>query len=142
METSSFLIWLLFIGTIVTIALSSMIWAYLGSGSRRIRFPDPILVPETLPVPTLNPEAATLFQQSIEAYQAQQYRQAADRLMTALRLDPDFAEAHHNRGRAIANLRQDNEAASCLLRAGECYLQQENTASYEQVKQDLQTLKA
>jgi Flp pilus assembly protein TadD len=139
MNTFSFLIWMTVIGAIALFAIASMTQAYKGAGSLALVFPEMLL--SASPTPTLNPEAASQFQQGYEAFQAKKYRQAADRLTAAIRLDPDFAEAYHNRGRAIANLRQDNEAASMLVRAGELYLQQDNTAGYEQVKQDLQLLK-
>ncbi|HEY9640791.1 MAG TPA: hypothetical protein V6C57_09925 [Coleofasciculaceae cyanobacterium] len=140
MNTFSFLIWMIFIGTIASFAIISMSQAYVGAGSLALVFPEPIL-PAVLPLPTLNPAAASQFQQGCEAFQAKKYGRAADRLAVAIQLDPTFAEAHHNRGRAIANLRKDNEAANTLVKAGELYLQQDNTAGYEQVKQDLQLLK-
>jgi thioredoxin-like negative regulator of GroEL len=139
METASFLIWVLFIGAIATIGIGSMARAYVGKGSFSIVFSEPIALPAALPA--LDPEAATQFQQGCEAFLSRNYRQASDRLNAAMQQEPAFAEAHHNRGRAIANLRQDNEAAALLVKAGDLYLQQENAIGYEQVKQDLQTLK-
>jgi thioredoxin-like negative regulator of GroEL len=138
MENTSLLIWFIVIALIATLGLSSMIQAYWGSGSLAVLFPDPI-APN--PVPTLNPEAATQFQQGCEAYQLKQYRRASDRFTTATQLDPTFSEAFHNLGLITANLRQDNAAAQHLLQAGERYLEQSNTEGYTQVKQALEQLK-
>ena len=139
METASFLIWALVIGAIAAFAIGSMTQAYVGKGSLAIVFPEPIPLPTALP--TLNPEATTQFQQSCEAFRSRNYREASDRLSAMTQQESAFAEAYHNRGRAIANLRQDREAAALLVKAGDLYLQQDNPAGYEQVKQDLQTLK-
>ena len=140
METASFLIWALAIGAIAAFAISSMTQAYVGKGSLAIVFSEPIPLPTVLP--TLSPETAAQFQQSYEAFRSRNYRKASDRLSAVTQQEPTFAAAHHNRGRALANLRQDREAAALLVKAGDLYLQQDNPAGYEQVKQDLQTLKA
>ena len=137
MNISSFLIWVIFVGAIAAFALISMAQAYVGPGSLALVFSEPIV-----PSASAAPEAVALLQQGNQAFQAGNYRQAADRFAASLRLNPTLAEAYHNRGRAIANLRSDNEAASTLVKAGELYLQQDNTTGYEQVKQDLQRLKA
>jgi tetratricopeptide (TPR) repeat protein len=139
MQNLSFLIWLLVIITLATLGIGSMIRAYIGSGSLAVLFPAP-MTPN--PIPTLNPEAATQFQQGCEAYQAQNYRRASDRFTIATQLDPSFAEAFHNLGLVTANLRQDSAAARHLLQAGEKYLEQNNPESYAQVKNALEQLKA
>jgi thioredoxin-like negative regulator of GroEL len=137
MNMFSFLIWVTVIGAIALFAVISMAQAYVGKGSLALVFSEPL----SLPTPTLNSEAATQFQQGCSAFQAKKYGKAADYLAAAIQLDSSFAEAYHNRGRAIANLRKDNEAANTLVKAGELYLQQDNTTGYEQVKQDLKLLK-
>ena len=141
MESASFLIWALFIGAIATFAISSMVQAYLGKGSLAIVFSEPILPVNPAPS-SLNPAAVTEFEQGCEAFRSGNYREASDRLNAATQQEPAFAAAYHNRGRAIANLRQDREAAALLVKAGDLYLQQEDTTGYEQVKQDLQKLKS
>ncbi len=149
MNTSSFLIWVIFLGAIAAFAVINMSQAYVGSGSLAVVFSEPIL---PIPSSAANSEMALLqqdkevkqdkeVQQGNEAFQAGNYRKAADRFATAIQLNPNSAEAYHNRGRAIANLRSDNEAASTLVKAGELYLQQDNSTGYEQVKQDLRLLK-
>lgn len=138
METDRFLVWVLFFGTIATVSIVAMFRAYVGKGSLAVVFTEPLTVPL---LPTLNAKAAAQFQQGCDALRLGNYRKASDRLNKAIQQDPQFAEAYHNRGRAVANLRQDNEAAALLVKAGELYLEQENTAGYEQVKQDLQRLK-
>jgi hypothetical protein len=139
MENTSLLVWIIVIALIATFGLGSMIQAYWGSGSLAVLFPEPV-APN--PVPTLNPEAATQFQQGCEAYRLKKYRQASDRFTTATQLDDTFAEAFHNLGLVTANLRQDNAAARHLLLAGERYLEQSNLEGYAQVKQALEQLKA
>jgi tetratricopeptide (TPR) repeat protein len=139
METYSFLIWIVVIGAVTVFALGNMIQAYSGSGSLAVAFTEPI-APN--PVPTLNADAATQFQRGCEAFGQGKYREASDRFTQATKLDETFAEAFHNLGLVTANLRQDNNAAQHLLRAGECYLEQGNTAGYEQVKEALGLLKA
>jgi tetratricopeptide (TPR) repeat protein len=147
METYSFLIWIIVIGGVTIFALSNMIQAYSGSGSLAVAFTEPIgsaaasgVAPH--PLPTLNADAAAQFQQGCEAFGQGKYREASDRFAQATKLDETFAEAFHNLGLVTANLRQDNNAAQHLLRAGECYLEQGNTAGYEQVKEALGVLKA
>lgn len=135
----NFLIWLIVIGIIAIIGLGSMIQAYSGSGSLAVLFTEPIA---PSPLPTLNADAAVQFQQACEAHRKGKYREASDRFTQAARLDETFAEAFHNLGLVTANLRQDNNAAQYLLLAGERYLEQDNTAGYEQVKQALGLLKA
>jgi thioredoxin-like negative regulator of GroEL len=139
METSSFLIWIIVIAIVAIVGLGSMIQAYSGSGSLAVLFTEPI-APN--PLPTLNSDAAAQFQQGCEAYRKGKYRQASDRFTQAAQIDKTFAEAFHNLGLVTANLRQDNNAAQHLLLAGERYLEQGNTAGYDQVKQALGLLKA
>lgn len=139
METS-FWIWLIALIVIAGFGLSAMVSAYWGGGSVAVVFPEPI-VEADFPVPTLNPEAAMQFQQGCEAYRARQYRRAVDGFTQAIRLDPGLAEAYHNRARATANLRRVTDAVAELVKASECYSQQDNAAGLEQVKQDLAVLK-
>jgi hypothetical protein len=139
METSSFLIWIIVIGVVAIFGLGNMIQAYSGSGSLAVIFHEAI---DPNPLPTLNTDAAAQFQQGCEAFGQGQYRRASDRFAQAAKLDDTFAEAFHNLGLVTANLRQDNNAAQHLVLAGERYLEQGNTAGYEQVKEALGLLKA
>ena len=143
MNTSSFLIWVIFLGAIAAFALINMSQAYVGAGSLAVVFSELI---QPIPSSATDSETALLqqgeeVQQGNDAFQAGNYRKAADRFSAAIQINPNLAEAYHNRGRAIANLRSDNEAASTLVKAGELYLQQDNPMGYEQVKQDLKLLK-
>ncbi len=137
-ENFSFWIWLAAVLLIVGIGLGSMVRAYWGKESVVVIFPDPIA---TDPVPTLQPEAASRFQQACTAYRNGQYRQAIDQFTQAIQHDPDLAEAYHNRGRAIVNLRRIPEGIADLVKAGEIYSQQNNGAELTQLKQDLSVLK-
>ena len=142
MNISSFLVWAIFVGAIAAFAIITMSQAYVGSGSLALVFAEPVALANASAESSAQTNAEiALFQQGSTAFQAGNYRQAADRFATLLQRHPNLAEAYHNRGRAIANLRSDNEAASTLVKAGELYLQQDNTAGYEQVKRDLQQLK-
>jgi tetratricopeptide (TPR) repeat protein len=137
---TSFWIWLIFLILIVGIGLGAMLSAYWGKGSVAVVFPEPIAA-ENMPVPTLNPDAATVFQQGCEAYRTGHYRQAVEWFSQALHLDPQLAEAYYNRGRASANLRRITEAVADLVKASELYLEQGNVAPIAQLKQDLELLK-
>jgi tetratricopeptide (TPR) repeat protein len=138
METTNFLFWLVFIAAVAGGGLAAMIWAYRGSGSVTQVFEVPIAVPPGLE----NANAASQFQQGVEAFQAGNYRQSVDCFTRVIQHLPDLAEAYHNRGLAIANLRQINEAVSNLVQAAELYLQQDQQAAAQQVKQNLELLKA
>jgi thioredoxin-like negative regulator of GroEL len=139
MESTSFFLWIGVVAAIAIFGLGTMIRAYSGSGSLAVLFTEPI-APN--PAPSLNPEAATRFQQGCDLYRAQKYQQARDRFTQATQLDNTFAEAFHNLGLVTANLRQDNAAAQHLLQAGDRYLEQSNLDGYSQVKQALESLKA
>ncbi len=130
----SFWIWLSVLTGIAGFGLSAMISAYWGRGSVAVMFPEP-LAPS--PIPTLSPEAATQFEQGCEQYRAGKYREAVTRFVEALRLDPQFAEAQHNRARATANLRRITEAISQLVVASDLYSQQGDGEMLMQLKQDL-----
>jgi tetratricopeptide (TPR) repeat protein len=139
METLPFTLWVLFVAFIFAVGLGSMLRAYWGRGSLEIIFTEAI---HPAPPPTLNEDAALQFEQGCDAFEAKQYRQAIDRFRRAIQLDPSFAEAYHNRGRATANSRQLNEAIGDLLQASDRYLEQDNQAGLDRVRQDLETLKA
>jgi tetratricopeptide (TPR) repeat protein len=134
---TNFWIWLLAIGLIIGLGLGAMLLAYRGRGSVAVIFPEPIIVD---PVPTLDPEAASQFQQGCDAYRAGQYRQAVIRFSEALQHDPALAEARHNLGRATANLRRITEAIAELVQASELYSQQDQGERLAQLKQDLEVI--
>lgn len=150
MNSTSFLIWFGFIAFIAAVGIGAMVQAYVGAGSLAVLFPDPIALspdsaistPDAVAPDAVTPGAATQFQQGLEAYRLGQYHKAVEQFSRVIQLSDTLAEAHHNRGLAIANLRQDGEAARTLLNAGELYLQQGNLAGFNQVKQDLEILKA
>jgi tetratricopeptide (TPR) repeat protein len=135
----SFWIWLLALLLIAGGGLGAMLFAYWGKGSVAVVFPEPIAA--NPPAPTLNSEAAALFEKGCESYRAGRYRQAVTRFTEALQLDAKCAEAYHNRGRATANLRRVTDAVADLVKASELYLQQSKVTELAQLKQDLATLK-
>lgn len=142
MEKLSFGIWIGVVLLIAGIGLTAMISAYWGKASITVIFPEPISPPADAPLPTLQSEAAEAFQQGCAAYRANQYRRAVDGFTRALQLDPTFAEAYHNRGRAIANLRRVPDGVADLVKASELYLQQSNVSELAQLKQDLTLLQS
>ncbi|MGF1479200.1 MAG: hypothetical protein ACFB4I_06880 [Cyanophyceae cyanobacterium] len=138
METTNFLAWLTCVTLVGGFGLGTMIWAYKGSGSTAILFPQPVAVPPSL----LPVELKNTFERASSAYTSGDFQAAAEEFSRVIQSAPTLAQAYHNRGLAFANLRQDNEAASNLARAGEIYAQHENSAGIEAVKQNLMTLKA
>ncbi|WP_088892500.1 tetratricopeptide repeat protein [Leptolyngbya ohadii] len=138
MEPLPFTLWILVIGFIFAFGVGSMVRAYRGTGSLKLIFVDVI---QPTPTPTLNEEAALEFEKGCTAFQEKQYRQAIAHFQQALRLDPTFAEAFHNCGRATANLNQVTEAIGELLKASDRYLEQDNQTGLDRVRQDLETLK-
>lgn len=118
--------------------------AYWGRGSVAVIFPEvvsPGNLPENLLVPTLNLEAAAAFQQGCDSYRVGQYRRSVTQFSQAVQLDPELAEAYHNRGRAIANLRRITDAVAEFIKASDRYSQQDNRVGLAQIKQDLAILK-
>jgi tetratricopeptide (TPR) repeat protein len=134
---NSFWIWLIVLVGIASFGLSAMISAYWGQGSIAVIFPEP-LAPD--PAPTLNPEAAAQFEQGCGHYRTGAYRKAVACFREAIQLDPQFAEAQHNLGRATANLRRVTEAIADLVKASDLYSQQGNGEMLAQLKQDLQII--
>lgn len=127
------------IALVATIGLGAMIWAYKGAGSVAVLFKEPL---NPSPIPTdAGGEVAELFQQGIEAYQSGAYRRAVDHFSAAIQKDDTFAEAYHNRGLALANLRQDAEAVRNLMKAGDLYLEQGNQDAIVLLKQHLEVMK-
>ena len=138
METTHFLAWFTSIAAIAGFGIGTMIWAYKGSGSTAVLFPKAIAAPS---FPSDAASLSDLFKQGYDAYTRGKYRQAIEKFNEAIGLAP-IAQAYHNRGLAFANLRQDDDAAINLVRAGEIYAQQENEAGIATVKQNLLALKA
>lgn len=140
MEANNFLTWLAVVLAIAGFALISMLWAYVGAGSVRVRFTEP--VDPSLPSTEQGEAVVTLFQQGVTAFQSRNYQQAADYFTQVIQQNSQLAAAHHNRALALANLRQDNAAAQGLARAGELYLEQSNGEAIALLKHHLDLLKA
>jgi tetratricopeptide (TPR) repeat protein len=86
--------------------------------------------------------AIALFQSGVSAFQSGQYRDAVDWFNQAIQTDNTFAEAFHNRGLALANLKKDNEAVRSLVQASEAYALRDRPDGIQTVKQHLQQLAA
>ena len=140
LETGNLLTWVGAIALIGGFALLVMRWAYVGSGSRTLRFAAPLELP-----PELTTADGLLglapFAQGCAAFRQGQLPQAIAQFSTALQGVPDWAIAHHNLGRAQANLKQDNAAVRSLVRAGELYLEAGDVSGYAQVKADLESMR-
>ncbi len=137
MDTANFFIVLAAIVLVASFGIGSMVWAYVGAGSRAVLFNEPI---SKLVVDEKN-EATQSFQQGVIAFKAGHYPAAIEQLTQAIQLTPNFAEAYHNRGLAFANLRRDDDATFNLVKASELYLESDDRASLTIVKQNLQALK-
>lgn len=140
MENLSFGLWLGVVLLIAGFGLTAMISAYWGRESVAVIFPEPLVPSADKPLPTLQPEAAAAFEQGCAAYRANQFRRAVDCLTQTIQIDPTFAEAYHNRGRAIANLRRVPDGVADLVKASDLYLEQGQTDRLAQLKQDLALL--
>ena len=138
MERINFLAWLITIGGIALFAGIVMVRAY-GPGRQAPPFAAAIALVES--ERTEPPEAIACFQSGYAAFQTQRYSQAVDAFTQALQQSPEFAEAFHNRGRALANLKQQPQAVRSLLQACDAYALNDNPDGLAQVKQDLGRLK-
>ncbi len=138
METANFFIVLIAITLVASVGIGSMVWAYVGAGSRAVLFKEPI----SKSVADEKNESIQPFQQGVTAFKAGRYPDAIEHFNQAIQLTPNFAEAYHDRGLAFANLRRDDDATFNLVKAGELYLESDDRARVSIVKQNLEALKA
>ncbi|NJN87784.1 MAG: tetratricopeptide repeat protein [Leptolyngbyaceae cyanobacterium SL_7_1] len=126
-----------------------MVWAYVGAGSVTVLFEQPVAIATDTPAtdtpapstPTIETEATQWFQQGYAAFQGREYQAAATCFQQSIQLDRSVAEAHHNLGLVLANLRRDREAVGHLVEASQLYAQIGNRGAIDQVKHQLETLK-
>ena len=137
METTNFLIVFIAITVVAGVGIGSMIWAYVGAGSRAVLFKEPILNI----VSDQKNEALQQFQQGIIAFREGRYLAAIEQFTQVIQLDSTLAEVYHDRGLAFANLRRDDDATFNLVKASELYLERGDRASVTIVKQNLEALK-
>ena len=142
MDIANFLIWLVLILIVAGVGIGFMMYAYVGSGSLSVLFPEPMALPSSLPDSNEGTEAAVYFQNGYNAYKSGNYRQAIAQFTQALQQIPTLAEAYHNRGLAYANLRQDDDSVINLLTSTDLYAQQENGEALILIKQQLEAIKA
>jgi tetratricopeptide (TPR) repeat protein len=76
--------------------------------------PAGIISAQALRVP---PKASKEFDRSMKAFQSGKYRDAATHLEKALRIAPDFVQAHNNLGAVYINLRQYESAVAELRKS-------------------------
>ncbi len=138
METANFLIVCIAITVVAGVGIGSMIWAYVGAGSRAVLFKEPILNV----ISDQKNEALQQFQQGIIAFREGRYLAAIEEFTQVIQLDSTWAEVYHDRGLAFANLRRDDDATFNLVKASELYLERGDRASVTIVKQNLEALKA
>lgn len=138
METANFLIVFIAIAVVAGVGIGSMIWAYVGAGSRAVLFKEPILNV----ISDQKNEALQQFQQGITAFREGRYPAAIEQFTQVIQLDSTLAEVYHDRGLAFANLRRDDDATFNLVKASELYLERGDRASVTIVKQNLEALKA
>ena len=138
MDTANFLIVFTAITVVAGIGVGSMVWAYVGAGSRAVLFKEPIAYVVSDP----KNEALQPFQQGVVAFREGRYPVAIEQFTQAIQLAPTFAEVYHDRGLAFANLRRDDDATFNLVKASELYLERGDRDSVTIVKQNLEALKA
>ena len=138
MDTVNFLIVFIAITVVASVGIGSMVWAYVGAGSRAVLFKEPIFNVASDP----KNEALQQFQQGIVSFREGRYPAAIEQFTQAIQLAPTFAEIYHDRGLAFANLRRDDDATFNLVKASELYLERGDRASVTIVKQNLEALKA
>lgn len=139
LEASNLLIWGGAIALIGGFALLVMLWAYVGSGSRNVRFPQPLRLPTEI-FPSDMPLAKT-FEAGCTAFSNQDFEEAIAHFTNTLKSTPNLALAHHNLGRLQANRQQDREALPHFMRAADLYLDAKDMAGYDQVMADLETMR-
>lgn len=132
MEIQQFLGFFLLLAVAIA-GMGVMVWAYAGSGSRAVLFVTPIRAQE---------ELGEAFDAGCQAFTAGDYAQAIAAFERDLRSHPNHAEAYHNRGLAFANLRQDDKAVENLLKASQGYAEADRPDALEQLRSQLQALKA
>ena len=140
MELTNFIALSVIVVAALGIGIGTMTWAYSGKGSISVLFKEPFLNSPDFPATDAGSKAAVYFQQGIEAYLSENYRQAQDKFTSALE-QVSTAEAYHNRGLIFANLRSDGEAVADLIRASELYQEQGNVGAIDTIKQNLAALK-
>jgi tetratricopeptide (TPR) repeat protein len=139
-------LWLGVITLVGGLGMVFLLRAYRGNGSQTPRFDQPLPAAQ----PTTQPPAGTadlelaakVFAEGNAAFGVGRYRWAADQYTQALQVAPNWAEAYHHRGLAVANLGQTGDAAQDLAKAANLYLDGDNLAGLELVRQQLQQLKA
>ena len=87
METTSFLVWLVFIAVILSVGLGVMLRAYKGSGGFAVRFAEPIIPPDN----SLDGDTALQFQKGCDAYRSGKFRRASDQFTRLIQLQPALA---------------------------------------------------
>lgn len=122
LELGDFVVWFGAIALVLVGALGVMFWAYKGQGSRSVLFTETVALPDDNAHRI--PKAIAAFNQGCELFNQGDYRGAIDRFAAALALAPNWPEAYHNWGLALANLLDDNEAVPRLVKAGDLYLSQ------------------
>jgi tetratricopeptide (TPR) repeat protein len=134
-------LWLGVITSVGGLGIVFLLRAYRGKGYKAPKFDQPLPTAQP-PAGTADLElAAKAFAKGNAAFGAGRYRWAADQYAQALQAAPNWAEAHH-RGLAVANLGQTGDAAQDLAKAANLYLDGDNLAGLELVRQQLQQLKA
>ncbi|MDY6937261.1 MAG: hypothetical protein SWY16_06300 [Cyanobacteriota bacterium] len=127
---------------VLGIGVGTLVWAYVGSGSTSVVFPQPVPLPEATEDDRVDEAIAREFLAGTEAYEAKKYDRAVENFSTCIERSGQFAQAYHNRGLALANLCRDREAAANLVKAGECYAEGNNEGGVRQIRQNLETLQA
>jgi len=134
---SDFLIWI----TVITLMLGIGVGAIAGAQISPIGQSAVFTILISIPSLVLDEAASDSFRQGCEAYRSKQYRQAIDHFSQVIQLEPNCAEAYHNRGLTLANLGNDGAAAQDLVSAEHFYDQQGQIHGIQVIKENLNQLK-
>ncbi len=148
-ESGNFAILIGAIASTLGIGILVMRWAYQGQGSVVVIFPNPVDFANRDDRISQNAEqdqmtiqkAIACFQTGSTYFKSQNYGAAVEQFRQAVDHDPTFAEAYHNGGLALANLRKDNEAVRSLLKAGDLYAEANDPEAIARLKQQMDLLR-
>ncbi|MGB3300148.1 MAG: hypothetical protein WBA76_17945 [Phormidesmis sp.] len=138
MEISNFVIWAVVVFGIAGFAITSMLSAFRQPVDQ-IPFPNNVVDCPSIP---LSEAALADFTGAVGTYKATDYRKALEQFTQVVEQEPSCAEAWHNIGLAYANVGDNNKAVRSLLKASDAYDKQGTKAGIDQIKADLETLKA
>ncbi|MFK8183836.1 MAG: tetratricopeptide repeat protein [Phormidesmis sp.] len=138
MEILNFAVWAVVVLGIGGFAIASMISAFRKPVTQT-PFPNTTVKAPSIP---LTDSASSAFIAATATHNAGDYRKAIEQLTPVVEQEPNCAEAWHNIGLAYANVGDNNKAVRSLIKASDAYDKQGTKAGIDQIKTDLERLKA